>query len=707
MEITNSQPKKALNDSAAAVKGELLINADPDSKIFDPTGTIPIERQEALFDVLRELGINIHLDEWPFADLVDVKIHRDSQYTYKFGLSATASKYRDGFGWLKPFMKGFIADLLSGGRTPMRIYHILALMRPFYDFIRRAEINDLSEVTLGVIARYENEVNQTDFADSTKYEMFTFLRDFLKFMNTCTDWQPPVMSYYNHKSTVAYYQSQKKKLLPDEVMNQLSATAGRISRAILADNYVPSWDQEQDLFAAGALILAVGTRTRIAEVLSMGVDVELETEIGNFAIVMLKGKDKNGFILEPKPVEAQYVETIKAVLAAIKKVTAPYREYATYWEKKGKVHMIQPSQPLSKSLFCYYKVHSRPKEGNFKRLTRDILDGLWRGESMARKQFAEAVKINFGWFSSKFKVDRGTLIPLSELCQIAFQGGYSITYDMFSRALKKFCIRYQITYRGKPYCINSHQLRHLTTTKMLNAGAPMVFTDEMHGRSTTGQSTVYDHPTDAERRKRAGDVNQSLQKILGVGTPALTEKDIPVVNIDRHEFAVEAIARGHFTGPRAVAIRRLRERFDAGEIGKGELDATVYQLMGDVTLSPNGAGLCVQNRFERPCEHAHSCFVCITNDYEPCNKLMPLVSLSNLELLQFHERETAAAMKNMQANKAYLNAAELPYWESRFEFQQKKLRNIKQIQHDVRVQLEYRDRTLIEETKPLPGAIDD
>jgi len=85
---------------------------------------------------------------------------------------------------------------------------------------------------------------------------------------------------------------------------------------------------------------------------------------------------------------------------------------------------------------------------------------------------------------------------------------------------------------------------------------------------------------------------------------------------------------------------------------------------------------------------------------------MPTVSLENIRVLEFHERETDAAMQKMQENKTYLNAADLPYWEARYEFQQKKLHNIKQIQQDVRVQLEHLEKGSIGETRQLPGGID-
>src|SRR5208337_4671246 len=90
----------------------------PGSKIFEPSGLISFNRQEALFDALLELGINIHDDEWSFAHLVKVKSHEGGHYTLRFEPHRNSRKYKEGLGWLKPFIKGFIADRLVSGASP-------------------------------------------------------------------------------------------------------------------------------------------------------------------------------------------------------------------------------------------------------------------------------------------------------------------------------------------------------------------------------------------------------------------------------------------------------------------------------------------------------------------------------------------------------------------------------------------------------------
>lgn len=673
-----------------------------ESKIFDRSLIIPAEKQAWLYDAATAMGIDMHDDNWNYGHLV--KVRKARHYMYRFALPALRIKYRNGFGMIRPFVKGFVVNLLISGPSPEKIGLYLHDLRAFDSFLAREGITCLSEVTLGVLAKYENEVNLSDLAIYTKGMHIRTLQSFFEFVDIRADWRPQIPSD-SQKESIDCYRNKKEKRLPDVVMNQISAATGSICREILAEDYNPSWYLERDLFAGGALILAAGTRSRISEVLTMGSDAEFETESGNTGLLLLKEKDPKGPVMEPKTVVKEYIDTVRMVLAALKKVTAVYREYAEYWENRGHVTEILPGQSVSKSLFCYYIIHSH-KNGEVKRLPREILDSLLRDESMLRRTFCKAVHITFGYFSQKFGVAQKVPVPLRDLCYNAFGYGFIYTPSMFNHALKKFCRRYQITYKDRPYNVNAQQIRHLTSTTMLNNGATMAFTDAQHGRSTAGQSAAYDHPTDVERIKRAGDVNQSLQKIISSSLPAPIEEETVVINTDRHEFAVEAIEKGHFTGPRALKIRQLRERYEAAKITEGELAESIYQLMGDVTLAPNGAGLCVQNRYERPCGHAHSCFV-IATDGEPCNKLMPTVSIENLSVLKFHARETEAAMKKMLENKVHLDAGELPYWEERYNFQQKKMDNIKRIERDVREQLEYRGRGLISSTGQLEGDIVD
>ena len=82
---------------------------------------------------------------------------------------------------------------------------------------------------------------------------------------------------------------------------------------------------------------------------------------------------------------------------------------------------------------------------------------------------------------------------------------------------------------------------------------------------------------------------------------------------------------------------------------------------------------------------------------------MPTVSRQNLSVLETHARETEAAMQRMQNNKLHLPADQIPYFEKRYEFQKLKLQNIRQIQHDVRKQLEWMERQFINKINLIEG----
>jgi len=620
------------------------------------------------------------------------------------------------YGSLKDYVKYVVGSLRRDKKMSARIIERFAWdVKRFSSFLQTIGYDSLSYINEQTMIDFENSfLKKTDLSLSAKGSTFRSVVTLLDHCNVFVKWQSPKISNNGRGDADHYYANRKAKRPPREVLSHIEAIAGELSMSAKAKLADGTWTVEDsyDLFTASVFILEFGSYSRINEVLFLSTDCEYyggdpswkavdpQTVLPEYALVMFKEKPK---IATMKPAVPEYSAVLHQVIEAINAVTELSRRYAKYWEDRGETTYVldNKTQTASESLFCFIGDRLDSKL----RLTEKVLDLLEKGGEMTVSRFCLEVAGRYtrGFPRLMKKLGnrkKGTCpkYDVADLCSAAFGTGQLFSYHRLVSYLKRqFIEKYHITHNDKPYKLNPHQIRHFTTTEMLNRGIDMERTDTLHGRSSKGQSAVYDHPTTGELYKRHGGVVAGNDSLVSKKAAELDKCDFikkPLeINCDMREDILALARKNLLMGPTARAYGKLCQRRDAQEITEEECKRMEWQYFPMISISPLRLGLCSHSWYEHPCSYHYSCL--FDDDGKVCNKLLPFKHPRTLEICSqiYRDLEFELDMCRKREPSEYGNL-----WITGLE---QKRSNVKCIEYEIREFLEAQEKKRIDDRVQL------
>jgi len=685
----------------------IIAGQDELKEVFHPFCVeIPTAEQQRVVNGLAVQGINFVADTWNISGWSRRRILEDRPLHVCF--DRAAGKGSGKLGFIKPYVKYLIGKKrLDEEAASGWVLQFLNTMIKFSRFLGAEGYRRLSDLTKETFVLYEDHILKLPIVEIYKQRCVLHGYYFIRGLGLDINWHPPRITLSDdHRSSDYYVKNLKAKRIPEDVIVQLLSLAGRLIEERSEKISSGSWDaqDDQDLLICSAMIFLIGSYTRIGEILALEYNCEFDTPEG-YALRVITEKSHQP---ELRPVAPEYVAVMKDTLKAVREITDLSRKYTRFWEQQGEVKYVIGDQRLSESLFCYIK-RGEKNQNNYS-VTESLLRKLESGHKrMSLQKFLNLTAIKplseHAIYSAScklpdlmryaYKRDKKTLFSLVSLSKILLGTGNLFTYQRFHQCLirKKSSLpdRYKITHNGVIYHFNSHQIRHYNTTLMLNQGLSMEMVDKLHGRITPEQSKQYDHPDYGDsymREVRAGQQDNPVAIVDG-HRDVLKMKAIPfTVKGDLRTEVLNQVKQKAVTGAVAREIQRLQRKVQSGEMSVADFDQVGWQLMPMVSISPTRLGFCTHAWAESPCSYHYEC---LCNDKsEICEKLLPFVHPIVLERLNDIRKDFAMQVELLKKrqNSPYKEA-----WErSLFA----KLKNIDQIEHEIRVQLEMkRTDTLI------------
>lgn len=667
---------------------------------------IPAEEQQRVVNGLAVQGINFVADTWNISGWSRRRILEDRPLQICFDRATGNGSGKLGF--IKPYVKYLIGKMrLDEEAASTRALQFLNTMIKFARFLEAEGCLALSDLTRETFLLYEDHILKLPIGGIYKQRCLLHGRYLIRGLGLDIDWHPPKMTLSDdHRSSHYYVKNLKAKRIPEDVIVQLLSLAGRLIEERPTKISTDSWDaqDDQDLLICAAMMLLIGSYTRIGEILAIENSCEFDTEEG-YALRVITEKSHQPQL---RPVAPEYVAVVKNILKAVREITDLSRRYTHFWEQRGEVKYVIGDQRLSESLFCYIK--RGEKNHNNYTVTESLLRKLKSGDKrVSLDGFLKLTAIrplngNAIYSAScklpdfmryAYKRDKKTLFSLASLSKILLGTGNLFTYQRFHQFLIKkgnsLPDRYKITHNGVVYYFNSHQIRHYNTTLMLNQGLSMEMVDKLHGRITPEQSKQYDHPDYADlymRDVRAGEQDNPVATVDG-HHDVLTMKAIPLtVKGDLRAEVLEQVKQNAINGSVAREIQRLHRKVQSGDMSTADFDQAGWQLMPMVSISPTRLGFCTHAWAESPCSYHYECLC--NNKGDVCEKLLPFVHPVVLKRLNEIRKDFAIQVElvKRRQNSPYKEA-----WERALSA---KLRNIDKIEHEIRIQLEVkRTNTLI------------
>lgn len=609
-------------------------------RLFDEKKQIPIEEQFRIIHTLTQQGIDFFSDEWTVTHWAC----RQSGKVIKLNFSDNHSRLKYKLGWFRNYAKYLLAvqrlDKSSGINALNRF---LLIERVFADSLSRFNCQDLCSINRALLQEFENDVLKMNFCSGYKSAIFATVAEMVRNLNHNVEWNPPILPTGDRFSIDVYLKGLKEKRPPLEVVLQFESIAKKLIDSIDDKIANSTWTLNDlyDLIAVGSAIICLGTNSRIQEVLCLSVECEyfgdeswkpdaIDVKQTKYGLIMYIEKPTRGYI---KTVVPEYASVIHNVIQGIKKVTEIYRHYAKFWEERGDIQYVLDSktQKFSESLFCFYDGGGRK---SINKLTVQLLRLMSEKSTMTINSFQELTGYGRDKITKRIKKSYGDLYKerteydFAELCKAAFGIGRLFDFNALSNHLRQIIsAKYSIEFEGKIYHLNFHQTRHFTTTVMSNNGIDINVIDSLHGRSSKGQSAVYDHPTDAELYVRSGGVNAINNTLTMKQVEEIDKYDFaknPIeINCDMREEILELFKKGQVTGSKARAYQKLCREKETGKISMEEFEHMEWQYFPMVTVAPIRLGLCTHSWYEKPCEIHYNCLL---DDYgKSCKSLAPFV----------------------------------------------------------------------------------
>lgn len=625
-------------------------------RLFDESGFIHFEEQLRVVKALADQGIDFFSDMWIVTHWAD----RQNGKEYKLNFADNYVRNKLALGWFKNYAKYVVAiERIDISASYLAIMDLYCGCKTFSDYLIEAGCQTLGCISKETMQQFEKHILRSELAPKTKAKRLNIAAHVLSFLNLLIEWTPSVVHLARHDVDV-YFKNRKKKLPPHEVILQFHGIARQLIDSMDEKMSNGTWTLQNayDLFAAGVVILMIGTNSRINEVLFLPTECEYYDgdpfepdshgeELPKYGLIMYVEKPTRGYL---KPVVPEYAEVVHEVIQGIRKATDIIRRYVQYWEKMGQIQYALDSktQPFSESLFCFYDKRSDAKVY----LSEKILSLIEEGGKMTLSSFGR--KAGGAPRFNKKRIKRGlgdlykprTKYEVADLCKSAFGTGCLFNSAKLCVYLNVFSRKYRIVHEGNPYKLNYHQVRHFTTTAMMNRGIDIHLVDSLHGRKSRGQSAVYDHPTEAELYQRMGGtgINNTLtiRQVEQIDKYNFASKPVEI-NCDMREEILELFKKDLVTGPKAKAYQKLCNRREAGEISEDEFKYMEWQYFPMVTIAPIRLGLCTHSWYENPCNNHYNCLL---DDYgKICKSLAPFVHPKTLVICEEIRRDIELSLE--------------------------------------------------------------
>jgi hypothetical protein len=663
---------------------------------------ILVEEQRRIVEGLAAQGVDFCSDTWNISKWCRRRILGNRPLQLRFG--KTGKRIASRLGFIEPHVKYLIGKMrLDEGAADTRLFQFIGSMIKLSCFLEAEGYRGLGGLTKDTFRAYENYILKLPIVEIYKQRCLSHAYFFIRGLGMDIDWRPPlIVLSRDHRISDRYIKNLKSKRIPEDVIVQLLSLAGRLIEDRHQKISSASWttSDDHDLLICAVLILLLGSYTRIGEILSLECDCEFDTPQG-YALRITAEKSHSP---ELRTVAPEYVPVVKDILKTVREVTDLSRSYTRFWEEKGEIKYVIGEQRLSQSLFCFMKRGEKNRSSYG--VTRSLMRKLQSRDTRATlQQFLNLTAINPLSESAiksaslrlpeimfhSYKRDDKTKFSLADLAKTLLGTGDLFTYQRFHQLLIKkdkssFPGRYKISHNGAIYHFNSHQIRHFNTTLMLNQGLSMEIVDKLHGRVTPDQSKAYDHPDYAEsyiREVRTAQQNNPAVLIDG-HRDVLTMKAAPfTVKGDLRSGVLQLVKERAVIGPAAREIQRLGGKLRSRKISAVDFEQASWQFMPMVSISPTRLGFCTHAWAESPCSYHYECLC--TDETEICEKLLPFVHPAVLKQLDEIRKDFT-----MQAElvKKRENSPYKALWE---RILTAKLKNICQIEHEVRLCLEMKE----------------
>jgi integrase len=667
---------------------------------FDRQGVLSEKEQRRIVGALVNLEIDFFADRWSLEKLdgrmIDIK--RDRFLIFE-DEGSWNKKYK--LGWLKNYVKYELGRRIVDDNVNAATHLSDLRSLGYFSTYIIGRCQNLKDINKGILLHYEDTLLSEKFSTANTCKLLSTPYRFLDMLGIVTGWRPPKLKF-SSCHVDEYLSNNKKKLPPEEVIMQINTAAGQIADAVngkMKTSELSTADY-YDMFTMGELIIQLATFTRLNEVLSLNVECEHFGDSGEYALVITVEKPIRQ---EIRTVAPEFAETVMKVIATIKKMTHITREYIKFWEKKGDVqYAIKGKQKMSESLFCFFSTTSLAK----KTLTKKTLKALKKGRKICRRDFSRMIGGAMNRYLCPVPGRRRydvryyrELLDISDLCAYAFGKGELFRDYKLRPNLKRVFEKYSITYNGELYALNTHQLRHYTTTKMMNNGADQAMTDKLHGRQTRGQSETYFHPTDDDIKEISGDMDKSLclKSVNEIDVQKFVRQPIEIDHDMRNEV-FKLMEKGLILGSTAKFYKKIQQQLESGEMSQAEFEHMKWQIMPMISKPPLlDVGLCMHSWYENPCLNHYGCLL---DDYgKICKSLSPIVHASTIKKCEkiINDLEFSLTIARKKEPDEYVDR-----WIENIE---KKITHTKAIMYDVKEQIEHvtKKEIIHEEKKQTKG----
>jgi hypothetical protein len=424
-----------------------------------------------------------------------------------------------------------------------------------------SDLNNLNNTVLDHVL----DIVSSRFCKPTAYHVGRNVKHIVGFLNdkhlipSHIEWSSPLKQPYTHVRTGRKAEERRQKRMPD---NELLNIIGHIFSKDLT--------YARDIITTSVIAVLMGAPSRISEVLSLQEDCEVWEKDKNGNIVYgLRFWPAKGGLPEIKQIPDIFAPVVELAIARVRKITAPAREMARWYESKPNLVYPHPGVPY---VGLDDKLDIRQSAAIFGFEEYPTLAGVFinlgfYAEDRTLRKFGEYAEKhlpkNFPWFDEERKVkysealfcmqhhllhNRFHASPIrieNAIARQRFNQDLSENHNLVARNIFD---RHGFIIDESRTELRAHAIRHLINTMGQRGGLSQYDIARWSGRKDIQQNRDYDHMSEFELIGLLKDLDNGSLSLFGpiaeiaqklpVSTQEFNALVIPTAHVTEYGFCI-------------------------------------------------------------------------------------------------------------------------------------------------------------------------